>query len=66
MDVFYDDRVKLVVAAEAQPGELFTGGGDARTAAAEFQRTASRLHEMQSAAYLQTERRRASGELQGV
>jgi len=66
VDVFYDDRVKLVVAAEAQPEELFTEGGDARTAAAEFQRTASRLYEMQSAAYLQTERRRASGELQGV
>ena len=66
VDVFYDDRVKLVVGAEAQPEELFTEGGEANTAAAEFQRTASRLHEMQSARYLQTERRRAGSEIQGV
>ena len=66
VDVFYDDRVKLVVGAAAQPEALFTEGGDAKTAAAEFQRTTSRLHEMQSAAYLQTERRRGSGEVQGV
>ncbi len=61
VDVFYDDRVKLVVSAETQPEELFTEGGDARTAAAEFARTASRLHEMQSTAYLQAERRRSGG-----
>jgi cell division protein ZapE len=63
VDVFYDDRVKLVVGAEAQPDELFVGGenagGDIRTAAAEFARTASRLTEMQSAQYLQQERTRA-------
>jgi cell division protein ZapE len=61
VDVFYDDRVKLIVAAEAQPDDLFVGveeaGDDAKTAAAEFARTASRLAEMQSAAYLQGERR---------
>jgi cell division protein ZapE len=56
VDVFYDDRVKLVVGAEAQPDELFVEGGDAKTAAAEFARTASRLTEMQSAQYLQLER----------
>ncbi len=56
VDVFYDDRVKLVVGAEAQPDELFVEGGDAKTAAAEFARTASRLTEMQSAQYLQAER----------
>ena len=56
VDVFYDDRVKLVVGAEGQPDELFTEGGDAKTAAAEFQRTASRLTEMQSVQYLQLER----------
>ncbi len=66
VDVFYDDRVKLVVSAEAQPEELFTEGGEAKTAAAEFQRTASRLHEMQSVDYLQTERRRESGKIQGL
>jgi cell division protein ZapE len=58
VDVFYDDRVKLVISAEAQPDDLFTEGGDAKTAAAEFQRTASRLTEMQNAEYLQQERTR--------
>jgi cell division protein ZapE len=62
VDVFYDDRVKLVVSSEAQPEALFTEGKNS----AEFQRTVSRLHEMQSVAYLQSERRRASGEVQGV
>jgi cell division protein ZapE len=56
VDVFYDDHVKLVVGAEASPDELFTDGGDAKTAAAEFQRTASRLTEMQSVQYRQLER----------
>jgi cell division protein ZapE len=66
VDVFYDDRVKLVVGAEAQPDELFVDGGKEKTAAAEFARTASRLTEMQSAEYLQQERRRESGKVQGV
>jgi cell division protein ZapE len=55
VDVFYDDRVNLVVSAEAQPEQLFSEGENS----AEFQRTASRLHEMQSVRYLQAERRRA-------
>jgi cell division protein ZapE len=62
VDVFYDDRVNLVASAEAPPEALFTEG----EASAEFQRTVSRLHEMQSAEYLQTERRRASGKIQGL
>jgi cell division protein ZapE len=62
VDVFYDDRIKLIVSAEAQPEALFPAGDNS----AEFQRTVSRLHEMQSAAYLQSERRRSSGEVQGV
>ena len=66
VDVFYDDRVKLVVGAEAQPDELFVDGGEAKTAAAEFARTASRLTEMQSVDYLQAERRMESGKVQGI
>ena len=62
VDVFYDDRVKLFVAAEAQPDELFPAGEHC----AEFARTASRLAEMQSAQYLQSERRRESGKVQGL
>jgi cell division protein ZapE len=54
VDVFYDDRVNLIVSAETEPEQLFTEGEQA----AEFQRTVSRLHEMQSVEYLQTERRR--------
>jgi cell division protein ZapE len=54
VDVFYDDRVNLVVAAAAEPEQLFTEGEHS----AEFQRTVSRLHEMQSVRYLQTERAR--------
>ena len=62
VDVFYDDRVNLVVGAEAPPEALFTEGEHS----AEFQRTVSRLHEMQSVRYLQSERRRGSGEVQGL
>jgi len=62
VDVFYDDRVNLVVSAETAPEALFTEG----EASAEFQRTVSRLHEMQSTQYLQSERRRTGGEVQGL
>ena len=62
VDVFYDDRVKLVVSSEALPEALFPEGENS----AEFQRTVSRLHEMQSVEYLKSERRRASGEVPGV
>ena len=63
VDVFYDDRVKLVMSAEALPEDLFTEGDNS----AEFQRTVSRLHEMQSSDYLKSERRRpASGKVQSV
>jgi cell division protein ZapE len=60
VDVFYDDRVNLVVGAEAEPEQLFLEGEHS----AEFQRTVSRLHEMQSARYLQTERRKAESTAQ--
>jgi cell division protein ZapE len=48
VDEFYDRRVKLIVAAEAAPRELYA----AVTASAEVERTASRLIEMQTARYL--------------
>ena len=54
VDVFYDRRVRLLCSAEAPPERLFTEGGDARTAAAEFARTVSRLTEMQTADYLRS------------
>jgi len=56
VDVFYDDRVNLIISAEAEPDQLFTAGEQA----AEFQRTVSRLYEMQTVEYLQQERRRAA------
>jgi cell division protein ZapE len=40
--------VKLVLAADAEPDALYAGGDGAF----EFQRTASRLHEMRSERYL--------------
>src|SRR5260221_22531 len=54
IDVFYDYPLKLVGSAPARPAKLFPAGENA----AEFQRTVSRLHEMQSSQYLQQERRR--------
>jgi cell division protein ZapE len=62
VDVLYDDRVNLVVSAEAPPQALFTEGAHS----AEFQRTVSRLHEMRSAEYLASERRRGGGKVQGL
>ena len=48
VDTLYDRRVKLIVSADAPPSNLYTG----QRLAAQFVRTASRLEEMQSHAYL--------------
>ncbi|MDX2258648.1 MAG: cell division protein ZapE [Hyphomicrobiaceae bacterium] len=48
IDALYDNRVGLVVSADAQPDELYPAGDEA----ALFQRTASRLMEMRTEAYL--------------
>lgn len=48
VDVFYDHNVKLIVSAEAPAIELYVG----TRVAFEFQRTISRLQEMQSHDYL--------------
>ena len=48
VDALYDHRVKLVASAEAQPDQLYERGEGAKA----FERTASRLEEMQSEAWL--------------
>jgi cell division protein ZapE len=57
VDVFYDQRVKLIVSAAAQPGELLARGVDGhdpqlQALVFQFERTASRLAEMQTQEYL--------------
>ncbi len=52
VDVLYDHRVKLIVSAEVRPEQLYVAGGLVN----EFARTASRLHQMQSAEYLEAPR----------
>lgn len=48
IDTLYDQRVKLIITAETPPEALYPAGDGSF----EFQRTVSRLHEMQSEAYL--------------
>lgn len=50
IDTLYDQHVKVVASAQAAPMELYTGAEGRE--AFEFERTASRLIEMQSHAYL--------------
>jgi cell division protein ZapE len=61
VDVLYDQRVKMIVSAEAQPEALLTRDGqtaDSQLQAMRFQfeRTASRLTEMQTREYLEQPR----------
>src|SRR6478735_5783718 len=49
IDALYEHRVKLLAAADAEPADLYPAG-DGRF---EFERTVSRLEEMQSADYLE-------------
>ena len=53
VDVLYDRRVKLILSAEVEPALLYTEGPLCH----EFPRTASRLQEMQTAAYMSLTRR---------
>jgi cell division protein ZapE len=48
VDALYEHRVKLLAAADAEPSDLYPAGDGGF----EFQRTVSRLEEMQSADYL--------------
>ncbi|HEX5419402.1 MAG TPA: cell division protein ZapE [Gammaproteobacteria bacterium] len=53
VDEFYDRRVKLILSAQSAVESLYCGGRLER----DFERTASRLQEMQSREYLAAERR---------
>jgi len=53
IDVCYDHKVKLIIAADCAPEQLYTKGPMAH----EFPRTVSRLLEMQSRDYLASKRR---------
>lgn len=55
VDALYEAKVKLVASADAQPIDLYPAGDQAF----EFERTASRLMEMRSEAYLALPRRDA-------
>jgi cell division protein ZapE len=55
IDTLYEARTKLVMSAAAGPDDLYPQG----QGSFEFQRTASRLHEMRSADYLAADRSQA-------
>jgi cell division protein ZapE len=51
--VFYDHKIKLIMSAAVEPDQLYTQG----MLANEFHRTVSRIMEMQSREYMDSERR---------
>jgi len=59
IDVFYDQKVKLIMSAEVEPEELYTNG----VLSNEFHRTVSRIVEMQSREYMEKEQRGAAEKL---
>ncbi len=59
IDVFYDHKIKLFMSAQVPAEELYTEG----TLSNEFHRTVSRIIEMQSQDYLDTQSRDAADEL---
>lgn len=59
VDVLYDRRIKLIMSAQVPAELLYTEGPLAH----EFVRTVSRLHEMQSQAFMALERRMVNTEL---
>lgn len=58
IDVLYDHKVKVLMSAEAPPEQLYTAGPMVN----EFQRTISRIMEMQSREYVEAPRRAARTE----
>jgi cell division protein ZapE len=50
IDALYEHKVKLLAAADARPADLYVNGDGSF----EFERTVSRLEEMQSEEYLST------------
>ena len=60
VDTFYDQRVKLIVSAAAEPAQLYAAADGEEEEALAFQRTVSRLIEMRSEGWLAASSRRAS------